>query len=404
MPALDPGSWRPGVAKRSAKGLTTDSRAGHLAETLPMPLSAGRHQFRLQGSMLPGSGQAWIELLAEKGARPLGRRRLEPSESEGGTLAVLEVKLLAGFADVQVRIAVDASVVLTVQNLDVVAFPRWLVLSNCQTIGLANCLGLLAPQADVESCDVWALQQDLPTWLSRLPAYDRLVLSPEARNFGLNHLDDDPRVSWLPGVFFCGFHPDLSYVTVDGVMLKGPLDDYHSVIAVAAYKRGWSLPSTLRAFDRTVYERAGYHGLWAQERSRLFQEFDAAGWDLRPEFLRWVRQGAFMYSVNHPRIWVLSGLARLILQRWGEPVTESLIQPHDNLVNGAVFPVYPELAERLGLPGGSYRFKPPGMYRTLSLQDYLQQCFDVYDEQGRDAIQSMSPFFDRVNQALGDRP
>ena len=51
--------------------------------------------------------------------------------------------------------------------------------------------------------------------------------------------------------------------------------------------------------------------------------------------------------------------------------------PPDNLAQGVCFPVYPEIAERLGVEGG-YAFKRQDGYRRFTLEEFVRGSFDLY--------------------------
>ena len=76
--------------------------------------------------------------------------------------------------------------------------------------------------------------------------------------------------------------------------------------------------------------------------------------DIAPLFRRWTMKQAFMWSTNHPRIDCLFDVATEVLKKNSIDCVGTVIRPHDNLLNGPVFPVYTELAEALGVRG-SYR-------------------------------------------------
>lgn len=102
---------------------------------------------------------------------------------------------------------------------------------------------------------------------------------------------------------------------------------------------------------------------------------------MRENFVRWSRSGPFMHSVNHPKITVQLDIARMLLSRTGLQIMESGIIPHDNLTNGPVFPLYPEIGARLGV-AGSYNFKGGGSYRAKDLKQFVSESFTVYRSAG----------------------
>lgn len=282
------------------------------------------------------------------------------------------------------------------------ARPRWLVISNCQTTGLANSLSLLGPGAQVDACNLWQLKKRARHWRARLGDYDHLFLDPMVRDFGLTDLEDRPNLTSMPAVIFGGFHPDLCYIPHGKGYLKSALDDYHSLIAVTAYRQGCTVAQTLPLFRADIYRKLGYFELWNAQRAQLMADFNAVGWDLGEEFLAWVRQGVFMHSPNHPHIEVLHGMARRALLRAFGTVRESGFLPHDNLANGAAFPVYPDIAERFGMRGGSYFFKPIDAYRVMDLEAFVADCFARYARCDRDVLVPRSLLAERAPQILAE--
>ena len=386
--------------RRDGTTVRAEGRPGVLVATPRLRLRAGGHRFRVRGVLPQGSPAAFAELLGADGGQVLARASLQTPELDQDLLAELAIHLQHELEGVQLRVIIDVGHQGEIHAIEHKPNRRWLVISNCQTAGLSHALTLQVPHIDVDQSDVWGLHHDLSGWTARLPQYDRLVLSPEVRQFGLTQADEDSRAVWVPGVFFCGYHPDLCYAQADGRMIKGPLDDYHSTIAVAAWGLGLSPRQATRFFCNETYQRVGYYATWNGERDRLIALFDAQGLDIREEFLRWVRRGPFMYSINHPRIDVLMGLARVIARRAGHEPRDAGFSPHDNLAQGAVFPIYPEVAATLGVTGGTYTFKPPGRYDTMNLLEYVEACFAAYALYPREAVRSMSPFLDRVKQHL----
>jgi hypothetical protein len=109
------------------------------------------------------------------------------------------------------------------------------------------------------------------------------------------------------------------------------------------------------------------------------------GLDLGADFVRWTRRGCFMYSVNHPKPYVMYDIARMLLRRVGRPSGPIEFDTYavDDIVRGYIFPVYPEIAESYGA-SGSYIFKA-SHYRLSKdlgqfwdLPGYIEHCYGVY--------------------------
>ena len=99
-----------------------------------------------------------------------------------------------------------------------------------------------------------------------------------------------------------------------------------------------------------------------------------------------------MYSMNHPKAFVLADVARALLQREKLPIQDVDFDDFnvDDIVRGSVFPVYPEIAEHYG-HRGSYTFKLAN-YRLsrsvgefMTLRQFVESSFHVYAKHERAA-------------------
>ena len=203
------------------------------------------------------------------------------------------------------------------------------------------------------------------------------MIAPQLESLLPAEYQAEDKVWTIPTISFNAYHPDICYLLQDGKAFKGPLGDYHSAIAFAGFREGLSVDATARLFNEATYERLGYFQRWDAAREHLLDIFSRAGLDLRTQFVNWSRNDAFMYSNNHVQVRCLHDLAKEILRRAGKKPTYADVLPHDNLLNGPVYPIYPEIAQRLGVPG-SYLFKPGGHYRFIRLGDFIAQSFDLY--------------------------
>lgn len=271
---------------------------------------------------------------------------------------------------------------------------KLLVASNCQTEGMKNSLSLLCPEIRVDSCDYWGLQRNTAEWSDRFPEYDYIVATHENIESFPDVFSRNSNVIGMPSVLFRGFQPDQCYAgTADG-LIQTALADYHSTIALAGFNSGFSERETELLYADSVYQAIGYYDVWPSERNNLIATFKNSGFDLGETFLRWVRQpGSFMYGLNHPKINVIHDVAALVAQSTGLSIVRSEHIPHDNLASTIVFPVYPEIARKLGIEGGSYYFKQLSSYRLLSLTDFVDSSFAEYRKHGVGTITCNSPHY-----------
>lgn len=276
---------------------------------------------------------------------------------------------------------------------------RWLLMSNCQTFGLVNAMRMMCPAIEVIGIDTGEYRSRTAEIDASLGEYDRVVVNHEVVTTANADHSRARKISDLPALSFAAYHPDLTYIFHGGTPVSGPNNHYHSMLGFAAYMKGLSVNDAERAFNGAMYERCGYFERWAPERDALLETFAGAGMDLSAYFLGWGREAAFMYSTNHPAIRVVYDLARAFLEKEGYATRHSGILPHDNLVQGPCFPVYPEIAENLGA-SGSYLFKRISDYRQLDLKEFLEgsfATFDGYDWGTLEVESSMMELFTQIS-------
>ncbi|WP_454850547.1 WcbI family polysaccharide biosynthesis putative acetyltransferase [Rhizobium binxianense] len=251
----------------------------------------------------------------------------------------------------------------------------WLLLSNCQTFGLANSMKLLGPRFHVDAVDIWSFKKNIDKYKSEIPKYFRVIVHPHFYNIDFD-FSIAQNLSTIPSINFDAYHPDVCYAFSKGP-LDGPMGSYHSMIILAAYEAGLGIEQTRKLFRQDVFEGCGYFRRWEMERTQLLSSFSQYGLDMASSFTKWSRGDAFMYSVNHPKIRCIYDIARAFMRRHGIETVDGDILPADNLLNGPCYPIYPEIAEMFGVRG-SYLFKVPNDYRLVSLEKFIEFSFGTY--------------------------
>lgn len=272
------------------------------------------------------------------------------------------------------------------------------VSSNCQAGGLGRAFGLLMPDWDVVTVAYPQLLDPAtrPAMIDLYRSADLVLTLDWPDHFGefsaARVRELNQRVIFVPAFEFAGFHPDCTYIlTADGKALQTPLTDYNSIIAAAGYLAGVS-PARLPAlYNAYTFAKLGYFDLPAASKLATLEQFSRHGLDIAPLFDAWERRGSFMHSVNHPKIWVLVDIARLVCEQHDlgriedVPYAELLF---DELANGPVYPVFPEIARRLEVPGGSRYFKTmptpsAPRERLLHLRDFVAASCATYADSDR---------------------
>ncbi len=282
--------------------------------------------------------------------------------------------------------------------------PRIAVVGNCQSFGIAYGMKLLLPAAQVDRFTIVRKGvADLKFLAKTLSAYDHvfsLEFQPGFLRGGgwQEFIALMPSVAPIPSVVFSGFHPDTLYIldpARGGRPIEGPTGPYHSAIALFAYLRGKSVEETEALFTADLFEALGYFDVWEESARQFLDLAAAAKLDLSAELVRWSRKGTFMYSMNHPKAFVLFDVARALLKRAGLPHGAQVEFDDfavDDVVRGAVYPVYPEIAERYG-HRGAYLFKRANydlsrsVGEFLGLRAYIEACFAIYARTPRASLE-----------------
>ncbi|MBV8848808.1 MAG: hypothetical protein JOZ16_04400 [Methylobacteriaceae bacterium] len=292
--------------------------------------------------------------------------------------------------------------------------PRIAVVANCQSFGIAYAMKLLNIDATVHRFPILFKSWASGKMLARaLRLYDYVFFQP----FGPGYVRGgawEPIVAelknpiLLPTLVFTGFHPDQVYVTdrVKNIQLaEGPLGPYNSALAFFAYRAGLPIEAALRLFNREVFDTVGYFDMWNDAVAALVEEGLNFSLDFREDILRWTRRGCFMYSPIHPKPLVFFDYARQLMQKTGIPMRPVNFDQYavDDLARGAVYPVYPEIADHYGIQG-SYVFKAGkhsfelGLGEFWDLRGFVTELYRVYAKYRPEQLSN-----DRVEAWLADR-
>ncbi len=263
------------------------------------------------------------------------------------------------------------------------------VLTGCQMDGLVSALHILFPTADVNGFHTYRLLGgDREKIHADVASADILFTLPLDKTFGDLSFDRiqtlGPKIQVVPQVVFAAFHPDIIYLErVDGTYVQTPMTDYNSLIATAAYLNGFDVKQTVRLYNAYTYQALSYFGHLDESAASLLADFASHGIDLRDALGRWLRRPEpFMYSVNHPKHFVLADVAVAASRAaglWDGRSTPSFDTMPDHLARWVVYPVFKEIATRMG-KAGSTHFKLVGEddNNCLSLDTFVTRSFESY--------------------------
>lgn len=284
--------------------------------------------------------------------------------------------------------------------------------SGCQSFGIAAALQALYPQSQV-------IARPLPShWENAEQARDHALqlagvdvwISSSHTTLAQAHLGASaPRLIQAPLLGFAAFHPDIcyGYQRSTGTLTR---HHYNSAIALWAYRNRIEPHDAARLFTARVYRDLGYLQQWGPSVAALRAAFAANDLAAHFEsfFLHIQRRGNFMHSINHPRIEALARLAKVLALRMGSD--PSVLAKHievDDFLSQSTWPLYPEVAQSLSIPGGSYRWRIDASTWLEGVPDYIAFAYAAYQQQGI-APQDLGMYnrddalYDRVlNTALG---
>jgi Polysaccharide biosynthesis enzyme WcbI len=274
--------------------------------------------------------------------------------------------------------------------------PRIAVVGNCQSFGVAYAMQLLDLEAEIARFSIVSKSwTDMRTLARTLATYDHVFAQDFAPGYlrgGVSAVlqNELGEAVWFPSLAFSAYHPDLILIsdpTRGNQLVNCATGPYHSALAFFGYRAGLPPEAALRLFRREVFAALGYFEVWEGAAEALLEQGRQFGLDLGADFLRWARRGCFMYSINHPKPYVLYDIARRLLRGVGRPAEPVDFDTYavDDIVRGYVFPVYPEIAELYG-SSGSYIFKAShyrlskGLGKFWDLPGYLRDCYRIYAE------------------------
>lgn len=259
--------------------------------------------------------------------------------------------------------------------------PRIAVIGNCQAFGTAYAMKLMDPSATVNHFSaIGRARASVSMLVKTLDTYDYVFshdfLDGHVRGGGSEELCRQlPKTRMFPAISFAAFHPDLIYIHSAGLhgFVFGPVGPYHSALALFAFRKGLSLEEANALFNENVFEALGYFDVWnAASRELVETSKERFGLDLSADLMNWSRRGVFMYSIVHPKGFVLMDLARRLWEKVGlEPRSVNVnYYDIDELARAEIFPVYPPVAKVFGVPG-SYLFKKQNHHISRGVGDFL---------------------------------
>ena len=261
-------------------------------------------------------------------------------------------------------------------------------IGNCQIDGIARCAALalgmeveyLHPSKAADDRDLFRhkVQTDSVVFATRGSIHN--WVKEAASSAGRTAVP----VIAAPRFHFAGFHPDAIRPKSSGSRPGLPLGDTNSAILLAAWREGLSEAEAISLFREEVYDALGYFDMFALSEQAIIEECASVGFDAAPLLKNWRERGPFAYMPLHPKIHVLADLSAALLRGAGLYEGPAPSGAEDQLARSGAWPIYPEIAERLGFLG-DYIFWPRNSAGTvrpdlapMNLETFVERTYSCW--------------------------
>lgn len=266
---------------------------------------------------------------------------------------------------------------------------RIAVLGNCQAVTLARRLERLCPQAEVITVS-WArvASPERAEAIADEVVRCDVVLTQPLDKPAYGPLRSDSligraagRVQLWPRLYFTGLHPDV--VSADKSQgLGAPFGSNHSALIMAGYALGFGPARTAELFNAYAYGVLGYFDEFAKAEAFMADSARAVGLEFRPLLDRWRGRVSF-HVPHHPVAALIEDLAVLLCDALGLSRQVAAEPTRDAFANYRnEWPVYPEIARRLGMEG-SLVFRRHAAPREIDLEQTIALFHEGYAVAGR---------------------
>lgn len=256
------------------------------------------------------------------------------------------------------------------------------VTGSCQVRTIAECLRVLMPHDEID--DVWVQSNNSARQEAvrdSIEDFD-VVISHDLKSGPLESSLIKKRAKkfiYIPPFAFNGAQPDNIVIG----SLVGAFGLNHSAIVITCFLLGLSERRCEKLFNAFVYASFGYFERFELDKRRLLDW--ARNWKvpLDDHFDKW--PVPFMFDIFHPHLDPLASIAEVLLRQLTEQRPPagwtSKVTPKFDEKSFLIWPVYPEIALRLGVEPKPIAFSqrhPKG--RPLELSEFIKRSYSYYRE------------------------
>ena len=271
------------------------------------------------------------------------------------------------------------------------------LIGNCQVTPMKMLIEASLPEVTCTAWEVFAMTEaDCAAAAKTLFDFDAILaqplVAPRYNRLVMSALQTDHSAR-CPLLFFHNLHfegamPDCTYVGKLGNRLPSPIAGYHSRIVRDAFLAGYN---TTEAEARL---RTGYGIDVLVAWSRSIDEFKKREHQVNVPFAdeleAHVRQENSFHVFNHPTIALIARYTEKILNQLLGSTSKRRLdgRVHDILASYGAWPVWPWVADAVGLDYASCLYIPPGKEGIANLlpHEFVKACYAVYASHPRENI------------------
>jgi hypothetical protein len=281
------------------------------------------------------------------------------------------------------------------------------IVGNCQARGMARSLDVLVPGSTTIVFHLAKVLTEpstarLQVWADALAKCDAVfTLLQEDPSRTRGPLETSVLEAFCgvvvkyPYIASASFHPDCTYIRCAGTEIRGPMGPYHSSLVAACHTLGVPKSRVEKLLNAFYFASSGYLTDANLSLAGFVTANKGFGFDFGP-FIERTAGSPFMHTVNHPTADIIHEMTIQALDKAGITIpARSALPPADELADGVIWPVYPEIARRMNV-AGSFTFQAHPTKR-LNLVEYIAHAYQAYDQAGGELN---SPQVERCRQVL----
>lgn len=274
------------------------------------------------------------------------------------------------------------------------------ILGNCQAAPVADAFKASTSGVTIEqfNMDSRLFRREGPSnWAQRIAECDLLLTQP-LKSAAVGALRSDllartvPNILYWPRIFFTGFQPDIVVLSsLNRADAWPPGGVFHSAIILGCFLSGIPEHRVRPLFNAYVYAKLGFFPDWKKTKAEFIESVLPPTPESAAEGERWFNSGCFMYTNNHPNRLITYSVARHLAKsnslKWTDVPVETLPDP---LEVGVIWPIYPEIAERIGLRGGTTirlaktQTEPD---RWVQMEEFIAMAYKFYAGTPKSALE-----------------